>query len=278
MTDGMTIPGIEARIERLLERLRGVGEPVGVFDGFPGRLTLAADAIDAEATARHVAATLGLAVSEGPVLSPQGVSGGMYSRRLAHVRVDMSVALSGDHPAALFLHEVGHCLDPGDYAFDLPWDRTLETIRGAVLAQLVACTSSHTFVAGMTGADPGPGQARVAKEMFRALESLPPGAPVDLSDLVARVAACVGIMAAAAVAPPWRETEGRQVAVDRGRGVMWLEVGPAAVSPVPPPSAVARYAADIARRTDALWRADPRFTAEFDLSRPSPTGEQKTDD
>jgi hypothetical protein len=56
--------------------------------------------------------------------------------------------------------------------------------------------------------------------------------------------------------------------VDRGRGVMWLAVGAAAREP-DPPSPPAVIAADHSREAQRRFTDDPRFTAEYDRSRPA---------
>ncbi|MEU4882812.1 hypothetical protein AB0G19_20460 [Streptomyces althioticus] len=69
----------------------------------------------------------------------------MFSRRLAHLRVDFSVASADDLRAAIICHEVAHALDPGLYDFDHPWVKTAEEMIQAQHAQLVACLSSQAF-------------------------------------------------------------------------------------------------------------------------------------
>ncbi|GGQ78383.1 hypothetical protein GCM10010267_46720 [Streptomyces griseorubens] len=61
----------------------------------------------------------------------------MFSRRLAHLRVDFSVASADDLRAAIICHEVAHALDPGLYDFDHPWVKTAEEMIQAQHAQLV---------------------------------------------------------------------------------------------------------------------------------------------
>lgn len=68
--------------------------------------------------------SLGYILKQDEIRSPQGVSAGVFSRRLAHIRVGFSAAPPADHRAAITGHEVAHALDPGPYDFDHPWAKT----------------------------------------------------------------------------------------------------------------------------------------------------------
>lgn len=220
-----------------------------------------------EGTAERIVQSLGYILSEGKILSPQGPSAGMFSRRLAHLRVDFSMAPPDDHRAAVICHEIAHALDPGPYDFDHPWAKTAEEVILAQHAQLVACLSSHAFTRGVLGANPGPGQMNLAGHVFRALDHL--GARVGLPDhgIGQRVEFVVGAMSAAMTAPAWSRTPDREIAVDRGAGVMWLAVG-AAASEDRPPSEAATIAARHCAQARSRYADDPRFTADLDTARP----------
>ncbi|MEU0195985.1 hypothetical protein ABZ250_40250 [Streptomyces afghaniensis] len=220
-----------------------------------------------DGTAERIVQALGYILSEGEIRSPQGVSAGMFSRRLAHIRVDFSVAPAADHRAAIIGHEVAHTLDPGPYDFDHPWAKTGDEVVQAQHAQLVACLSSHAFTRGVLRADPGPGQLALARYVLQVLDHL--GAHRDLPDrgIEQRVESVVGLMAEAMTAPTWEWNPEHEIAVDRGVGVMWLSVG-AAASNDSPPSEVAAVAARHCAQARSRYADDPRFTADLDISRP----------
>ncbi|MCX4749327.1 hypothetical protein OG455_28115 [Kitasatospora sp. NBC_01287] len=282
MNHSIQSPDFAAESRFLIERLLAGADPVGsggMYDPSVSRPVEAASGPSPERAARDVVAAIGFELSEGPVLSPQGESGGMFSRRLAHIRIDLSVTLDGDHPAAVIAHEASHCVDPGAYDFDHPWEKTPDQVRNAVLAQLVAGLSSHGFVRAILGADPGPGQLALARHMVEVLRSSPALGTFDAADAArvgSRVADVVRTLDEARTAPSWRRRPDRQVAVDRGRGVMWLAVGPAAApraSLASPPSRPATRALALSREAQARFRDDPRFTDDLDRSRPVPGDE-----
>ncbi|OPF81408.1 hypothetical protein VT50_0210070 [Streptomyces antioxidans] len=217
--------------------------------------------------AERIVQSLGYILSQGEIRSPQGVSAGMFSRRLAHIRVDFSVAPPADHRAAIIGHEVAHALDPGPYDFDHPWAKTEEEIVQAQHAQLVACLSSHAFTRGVLGVNPGPGQLALARYVLQVLEHL--GAREDLPGrgIEQRVESVVCLMAEAMTAPTWVRSPDREIAVDRGVGVMWLSVGVAA-SDDGPPSGVASVATRHCAQARSRYADDPRFTADLDTARP----------
>ncbi|WP_422770539.1 hypothetical protein ACN28C_28155 [Plantactinospora sp. WMMC1484] len=260
-----------ATVVGLLERLRGAapgaaGQHVDSSPRPPGPASPGA----AEPVARAILAALGYQVSDGPIHSPQGRSCGMFSRRLAHVRIDLAARDPADDPAAVICHEAAHCVDEGPYDFDHPWPKTAEQRDQAVRAQLVACLSSHLFVRGELDVEPGPGQLALAGHMVRTLVNGSGLAPSDAHGIAGRVEAVTRTLRAALSAPPWVDRPTREVAVDRGRGVMWLSIGPAA-STAPPPSAPAALAATLSRRAQRRFADDPRFTTELDRSRPVAT-------
>jgi hypothetical protein len=119
----------------------------------------------------------------------------------------------------LICHEVVHGIDIGDYDFDHPWTPTPGQRRHALAAQLVACLASYAFVATVLHADPGLGQLALARQVVRELALQGPDV-IDRAALGERVAAAVAVMCAALDAPPWRRPVTREVAVDRGGGVM----------------------------------------------------------
>jgi hypothetical protein len=249
---------------RLARDGRPEGDGSGVFgNGAPD----AGSPQEAEAAARSILAAVGYAVSEQEVRSPQGRSSGMFSRRLAHVRIDLAARHPDDRAAAVICHEAAHCLDPGPYDFDHPWSVTPQQRRQALVAQLVACLSSHAFVRGVLNIAAGPGQLALAQRMVHALADGAKLDPGTAQDVAGRVATVTGTMRAALAAPPWTRPATREVAVDRGRGVMWLAVGPAAEDP-DPPSPPAAVAARLSREAQRRFRDDPRFTADLDRWRP----------
>lgn len=193
----------------------------------------------------------------------------MFSRRLAQVRVDLSVASAADHSAAIICHELAHALDPGPYEFDHPGTKTTAEIVQAQHAQLVACLSSHAFSSGILGVAPGPGQTALAECVFMPLELDHLEACDGLSgrDIGRRVEFTVGVMAAAMTAPAWFRAPDHEIAVDRGAGVMWLDVGPAA-SGKRPPSEAAAVAGLHCTRARSRFADDPRFTSDLDTARP----------
>jgi hypothetical protein len=225
----------------------------------------------AETAARSILANIGFLVSEQRVLSPQGASSGMFSRRLAHIRLDLSARHTQHAAAAVITHEAAHCLDRGPYDFDHPWSATPAEKLQALTAQLVACFSSHTFTWGVLGIDPGPGQLALARLVTRQLAGAGAAEQAVAKDVGRRVGEVTQVLLEALEAPPWTHLPEREVAVDRGRGVMWLAVGPAAVR-TDPPSAPAALAAELSRQAQRRFRDDPRFTDELDRSRPAGSG------
>ncbi|MEV3998817.1 hypothetical protein AB0K62_24590 [Streptomyces halstedii] len=252
---------IVSEVDDVVERWGNVAD--GLFSAGP----ISTPPPTADGTAEQIARALGYILSEGEIRSPQGVSAGMFSRRLAHVRIDFSVASAADHRAAIICHELAHALDPGPYEFDHPWAKTTEEIIQAQHAQLVACLSSHAFTRKILGVDPGPGQMALAEYVFGALDHL--GAREDLSDqgIGHRVEFTVGVMAAAMTTPEWIRPPDHEIAVDRGAGVMWLAVGPAS-SGESPPSEAAAVAALHCIQARSRYADDPRFTVDLDTARP----------
>ncbi|MFE6915472.1 hypothetical protein [Streptomyces rubiginosohelvolus] len=251
---------IVSEVDRVLDHEGNVAD--GLFSTGSTRLSPPA----AHSAAEQIAQALGYVVSVGGIRSPQGVSAGMFSRRLAHVRVDFSVAPAADHRAAIICHELAHALDPGPYEFDHPWVKTAEEIVQAQHAQLVACLSSHAFTRGILGVDPGPGQMALAEHVFRALDHLDALDGLPRRNIGRRVELTVGVMASAMSAPAWLREPDHEIAVDRGAGVMWLAVGPAA-SGESPPSEAAAVAALHCTQARSRYADDPRFTVDLDTAR-----------
>jgi hypothetical protein len=221
-----------------------------------------------EAAARSILTSIGFLVSEQQVLSPQGASSGMFSRRLAHIRLDLGARNERDAAAAVITHEAAHCLDRGPYDFDHPWSTTPVERLHALTAQLVACFSSHTFTRTVLGIDPGPGQLALARVVTRQVVDAGAMDQTVAPDVGRRVTDVTQTLQEALTAPPWTHRPDREVAVDRGRGVMWLAVGPASVG-TDPPSAPAALAAELSRQAQRRFSDDPRFTEELDRSRPA---------
>ncbi|WP_240137694.1 hypothetical protein [Streptomyces sp. MUM 178J] len=119
---------ISAEVAEVIDRWGEIGD--GLFSVAAGETTAPHDG-----TAERIVQSLGYILSEGEIRSPQGASAGMFSRRLAHLRVDCSVAPADDHRAAIICHEVAHDLDPGPYDFDHPWVKTTEEVIQAQHAQ-----------------------------------------------------------------------------------------------------------------------------------------------
>ncbi|MFD7155487.1 hypothetical protein ACFV9C_12860 [Kribbella sp. NPDC059898] len=167
------------------------------------RLPEAMDAAVAEKAARSILAAIGFGVGEQQVLSPQGASSGMFSRRLAHVRLDLST-LNAAHPAAaVIVHEAAHCLDQGPYDFDHPWSTTPEQRLQALTAQLVACFSSHTFTSSVLGLDPGRGQLALARQVVGQLAASGAAEQAVAQDAGQRVGQVTQLLREALLAPPW---------------------------------------------------------------------------
>jgi hypothetical protein len=268
---------VTGRVRALVEELRaggtsGPGRIPGAPDpdAAPADPDAAAAGAAAELTARGIVAAIGFELSQGQVRSPQGRSAGMFSRRLAHIRIDL--AAGGGHPAAVICHELVHCVDHGPYDFDHPWPPTRAQARNALLAQLVACLGSQEFVSTVLRVAPGRGQLALARHVVRTLDGSPETSDFDAGEVADRVAGAVQTLNEARTAPAWRHRAAREVAVDRGAGVMWLTVGPAATAAARPPSPPASLAARLCREAAARFSDDPRFTDDLDRSRPVPGG------